>query len=94
MSCDLMNNSRTALLQPCPLFIVYVRLTALQYVPCCIHANTCELHKGYYRAYSAYVHCERVGSSVIMIEFVLMIVCMQGSTHSCTTGPGHIVFKL
>ena len=39
-----------------------------------------------------YVHCERVGSSVVMIEFVLMNVCMQGSTHSCPTGPGHIVF--
>ena len=29
-----------------------------------------------------YVLCERVGSSLIMIDFVLMNACMQGSTHS------------
>ena len=29
-----------------------------------------------------YVHCERLGSSLIKLDFVLMNACMQGSRHS------------
>ena len=29
-----------------------------------------------------YVHCERVGSTLIKIDIVLMNACMLGSTHS------------
>ena len=37
-----------------------------------------------------YVHCERVGSSIIMIDFVLMNACMQESPHSHVL-LGHVI---